>query len=269
MRSTSRKVMVSLFVCLTITVVFTEVGLNRSDAIDPKDRKLAGAWLFDEGQGNKANDLSKHKTHGKIINAEWVQGVRGTALKFNGKDTYVEIGHSANINFAGKDKISIACWIHMTGFGSNWGRIVDKNPVNRSYTMTRWSSDNFVLWRPVTQAGRIDVRSSTLERDKWYHIVGVYDGKEARSYLNGKLDKTVKEGGGGKLGRADLPLVIGGDPKFGGRPSWFEGMIDEVLIFSKVLTEKEIGEIHRSGLLAVEPVEKLTTAWGNIKKQER
>jgi hypothetical protein len=42
-----------------------------------------------------------------------------------------------------------------------------------------------------------------------------------------------------------------------------------VLIFSKVLTEKEIGEIHRSGLLAVEPVEKLTTAWGNIKKQER
>ena len=158
----------------------------------------------------------------------------------------------------------------MTGFGSNWGRIVDKNPVNHSYTMTRWSSDNAVLWRPVTGlAGPIDVRSSRLERDKWYHIVGVYDGKEARFYLDGKLDKTVKKGGGGKLGRADQPLVIGGDPKFGGKPSWFEGMIDEVLIFSKVLTEKEIGEIHRSGLLAVEPIEKLTTTWGDIKKQER
>ena len=68
-----------------------------------------------------------------------------------------------------------------------------------------------------------------------------------------------------------MSLVIGGQTgelEGGGQASWFDGMIDEVMILSKVLTEAEITKMMDNGIiLAVETLEGLTTTWGNIKKQ--
>ena len=46
---------------------------------------------------------------------------------------------------------------------------------------------------------------------------------------------------------------------------YFEGLIDEVGIYNRVLTENEIAKNFNSQGLAVHSQEKLTTTWGNIK----
>ena len=54
--------------------------------------KLMAHWKLDQGAGKEIKDSSGNKHHGvfKKGNPEWVPGISGSALKFDGDD-YVEI----------------------------------------------------------------------------------------------------------------------------------------------------------------------------------
>lgn len=67
--------------------------------------------------------------------------------------------------------------------------------------------------------------SPLLSTDKWHEIAGVYDGKEARLYLDGKLIDSATRKGTFKDNK--LPLIIGGDVGGNGLAnSHFAGQID-------------------------------------------
>jgi 3',5'-cyclic AMP phosphodiesterase CpdA len=71
-----------------------------------------------------------------------------------------------------------------------------------------------------------------LSTRNWHHIAGVYDGKEVRVYVDGKLIASTP--GSGKRTRNDRPLYVGADVNRSNQPtSHFPGEIDEVRI-SKV-----------------------------------
>ena len=61
--------------------------------IDPKS--IVGVWLLDEGQGTEIGDLSPNGNNGKIVDAEWVDGLLGKALEFDGTN-HAEIPASAS-----------------------------------------------------------------------------------------------------------------------------------------------------------------------------
>ncbi len=66
----------------------------------------------------------------------------------------------------------------------------------------------------------------------WHHVAGVFDGKEVRLYVDGKL--LGRTAGVGKRKVNALPLYVGADTSSSGQPvSFFDGAIDEVRI-SKV-----------------------------------
>ena len=48
---------------------------------------------------------------------------------------------------------------------------------------------------------------------------------------------------------------------------FFNGMIDEVVIFNRALSEEEVQEAIEGVKLAVESMGKLITRWASIKKQ--
>lgn len=66
-----------------------------------------------------------------------------------------------------------------------------------------------------------------LKPDVWHHVAGVYDGEEARLYVDGvRVDRELRSG---PRKTNPLPLVIGGDTRSGGGAmSLFSGWIDEV-----------------------------------------
>ncbi len=62
---------------------------------------------------------------------------------------------------------------------------------------------------------------------QWYHIAGVFDGKQVRLYLDGQLIKTVARSGSRRTNA--FPLMIGADVDGNGNPtSFFDGLIDAV-----------------------------------------
>ncbi|MAG30482.1 MAG: hypothetical protein CL908_06250, partial [Deltaproteobacteria bacterium] len=68
---------------------------------------------------------------------------------------------------------------------------------------------------------------SVLVAGRWHHIAGVFDGKEVRLYVDGKL--TARAPGEGTRKRNPHPLLIGADPNRNGDPvDGLVGQIDEV-----------------------------------------
>lgn len=72
-----------------------------------------------------------------------------------------------------------------------------------------------------------------LKANTWTHLAGVYDGKEVRLYINGKLAGTKQ--GTGKRRTNNLPLYIGAEPNAQGAANRFlQGSIDEVRMSNSV-----------------------------------
>jgi hypothetical protein len=70
-----------------------------------------------------------------------------------------------------------------------------------------------------------------LQRDRWHHVAGVFDGSEVRAYVDGQL--VAKTAGKGIRKTNALPLFVGADPNGSGAPgSFFRGAIDDVRISS-------------------------------------
>ena len=75
------------------------------------DEGLVGYWKFDEGEGNIAVDSNSYKNNGKIVEAVYVEGKDGHALKFDGTKGYVEIPDSDSLNITGA--ITLEMWVYL------------------------------------------------------------------------------------------------------------------------------------------------------------
>jgi hypothetical protein len=102
---------------------------------------------------------------------------------------------------------------------------------------------------------------SSIPLNKWSHVAAVYEfNKELRFYINGKLDQTHKLEG-------EIPTSQA-DHWFGNRldgPWPYKGMLDEFVIYNRVLTEGEIQQ-DMNQVLSVSPLDKAATTWGMLKR---
>jgi hypothetical protein len=77
----------------------------------------------------------------------------------------------------------------------------------------------------------------SLESNRWYHIVGIYDGSSIKIYIDGAL-KGVREVAA-PIDDDKLPLRLGSDDA----GKYFNGEMDEVIIWDRPLTESEIATL--------------------------
>lgn len=101
------------------------------------------------------------------------------------------------------------------------------------------------------------------EANTWYHIIYTTnpEADELKLYVDGEL---VAEGAAGATPENMNERRIGGEHD--GR--FLNGMIDNVRIYDRVLTEDEVMQNFeaKSDQLPVEPAGKLSTTWGAIKR---
>ena len=77
----------------------------------------------------------------------------------------------------------------------------------------------------------------------WTHLVGTYDEQTLTLYVNGvKAASVIPQGSyGGAIQHGNSPLLIGQGPNGYG---WF-GKIDEVMLFNRVLSPREINSLYQ------------------------
>ena len=87
-----------------------------------------------------------------------------------------------------------------------------------------------------------------LSPEAWYHVAATYDGATMKLYINGVQDPTELERIG-NIDHADAPLRIGhGSQWVGTDTSYpFKGKIDEVRIYDRALSQREIRKQYLKG----------------------
>jgi hypothetical protein len=115
----------------------------------------------------------------------------------------------------------------------------------------------------ATNELKADVAKGVIPLDTWTHAVATWDGKTMRLYKDG-----VEVGSVAKAGKLDTDAKVGatiGNQPDGAENRPFEGIIDEVGIWNRALTEAEIKTAMDGDFLAVELDGKLTTTWARMK----
>ena len=217
-----------------------------------------GIWFFDEGKGGTAKDASENGDDGEIVDAQWVAGKFGEALKFEG-GAHVAVGDFADYT----DEVSIVALIK-TPAAPAWSDII-VGPCGDVILTLRDHKLNFAgqCAQPIPH----NTWSKTLlNDDKWHHIAGIYDGKEVHVYVDGELEASNAAAGPFKTG---AKYIGSRDDK----QEAYTGLIDEIAFFNVALSENDVKAIAEGGLsialgfAAVSPQAKLATTWAQLKSE--
>ncbi len=259
------KLSIVLSICLLLFPV-----LMVNSAIDPKT--AVGVWLFDEGGGDVASDLSGNKHDGKIENTKWVDGKFGKALLFEGNGA-VTVQSTDKLNLG--NQITMMAYFNTQAL-SDWHQIIAKNnqyllridPPGEGTKMSAFVNLNGG-WEPRASSENIP------EKNIWIHLAATYDSgtKKLSLYVNGKLS--------GESNRDGKPTANNDPVTFGhwGGGSRFRGIIDDVAIFNVALSAADIKSIADNGLksalklgvggtTSVSLSGKLANTWGSIKNSD-
>jgi hypothetical protein len=251
--------------CVLITmVVLFAVGMlaDLSYAkIDPKN--AAGIWLFDEGSGDTAKDSSVNKNNGTLKSGpKWIDGKFGKALEFDGKDDNVEVPDNDTLNVTA---ITLVAWVK-----SEAKQLLDGNVIvykKPSYVLQYWSTTiNPGVFVGGQWGGSGWLPQAVIWDNDWHLVALTYDGSIQKFYVDGVF-KGDNASCKGKIDIANNSLTIGT-----GNTGFYTGSIDEVAVFDIALNEDDFKIIITKGLrsiAAVFPIGKLTTTWGNIKKENQ
>lgn len=244
---------------------------------------LIATWLFEEADGQETRD-SVGSNHGEIKGGvKRVDGKINKALEFNGVDGFVEIPDDKTLHLP--DAITVAAWMKGT----------DRNTKNNMAIC--WKGHHiafgaFYSWRVATRTptgmtwGRCSAvpgpegyfhTFNVVEPGRWHHVALVGDGTKLKGYVNGKdITGVSAQTGMNVAGPYDVyegePVEIGAGAGWDGSDNkgYFSGIIDEVLIYDRALSEKELQELvdgaSLAKALAVESAGKLAIAWGEIKQ---
>ena len=237
---------------------------------------------FDQQGGKVAIDKSQYGNNGAIEDGEWVPGKFGNALEFDGITSRLEVPSSDSLN--PEEELSIAMWFKASEplpaadgarFMDKWGQAGNNAKDNSGYVVAFFPGGNEN--RLVFHYNMNDFAGMSFILpfdDEWHHIAVVFDstvvGLEAiEMYLDGAAEEVIPFAlpppAGVPITPNDLELKIGC-----GNNAWnyFKGLLDDVVMFSRVLSEDEV-EALASGphSAAVTPGGKLGVSWGTIKKR--
>jgi len=212
---------------------------------DQEDAETSGGmiayWKLNEGNGTTASD-SSGINHGTLVNGPvWTGGKVGNALNFDGVDDYVDA--PAPNQLSGNTAFTISFWMKYNPQPSRiW--IMDignrSNPIN---TTVHWLINTngltqFGFWSGVQNQFYI-----SSYQGKWVFVTTVYDGYRISTYLDGvKVDEDVVSG---LEYIQPIRTYIGLKVPM---ESHFNGLIDEVAIYNRVLTATEIQGHYQKGL---------------------
>jgi len=159
-------------------------------------------------------------------------------FSFDGVDDYVEVPHNASLNVPG----TIMCLLKSNE------EIAVTHPHHHAFIMKRDVNETYMLFYERTAGltfrviigGAINdaVKNITLEANKWYHIAGTHDGYDVKLYVNGLLAASTPAVGTADTNTKDIAI---------GLATWvgvyFDGVIGEVRIYNRALTEDEISDL--------------------------
>ncbi|WP_020528212.1 LamG-like jellyroll fold domain-containing protein [Flexithrix dorotheae] len=177
--------------------------------------------------------------------AELLEAIRcgDDAYYFDGYKNYIDCGTPKAFDQI-EEGLTISTWVY----------IMPKNKLGLSLIAGRWAfnkdQDQFGLFIGGKNTVAFSVgdgytleegifAKNRLEYNTWYHIVGMWKPSgDMAIFINGKFNNTGKQKGYGINTESKVSFKIGRQVEGADRP--FKGYIDEVQVFNRTLSNKEV-----------------------------
>ncbi|MHC4352522.1 MAG: LamG-like jellyroll fold domain-containing protein [Planctomycetota bacterium] len=229
-----------------ITVLFTLAVCAQAQDPDPD---LLAWWKFDDGTGTIAVDSSGNGNDGVFIqDPDWVAGKFGGALHFDGQG-------GERVSLGGLDipsgQMTITCWFKADNLDTPGQdpRMVSKafgganNDHIWMFSSSRQGGNKLLRLRLKTNDGQAtsEIKAGSFEVGEWIHGAIWWDGTDMKIYKNGAEVGTLAKGGTSVALDPAVQGAIGNQP-IGAENRPFDGIIDDVRIYTKALTEAELAQ---------------------------
>ncbi len=244
-----------------------EIGVSEKVSITPQRRVtegLVGHWTFDgkDMPGGTVNDISGEGNHGSMkgmaTSTSRVAGVLGQGLYFDGGDDYIDAGDPTTTD--GLEQFSVSAWVSidtnlslmiasryettdLSNSAFYFSTIVGTSNL-RLRMLVPASNGNFVHWTSDDEV---------LSIGSMAHVVAVVDvaSDTATLYVDGSAVTAPKAdsgtGGPSALNTVSTPLLIGGRLSSGALDLPWEGEIDDVRMYGRLLSADEIQALYNLG----------------------
>jgi glucose/arabinose dehydrogenase len=189
---------------------------------------VVAAYNFNEGVGNTANDGSGNGNHGSIVSAAWVPGRYSDALDFDGSGDFIVVPDNPTLDLGSTG--TIEAWVEPASL-NKWQGIIAKDGYALGITDT-----NRVVCSLGTVSTEVAVLSTRpISNGTFQHLACSWDGTTLALYIDDILNNSVAQ----TLSPAAnaSPLYIG---QFAANTDRFDGVIDEVRIYNRALSQTEI-----------------------------
>jgi hypothetical protein len=207
--------------------------------------KMVAWWSLDETSGANSYDREDFPNNGTQVNSPTtVSGKVAGALSFNGNDQYVQVADHNELDL-GTGDFSIDTWIKTSD--SNSVRVfLDKRetlPNIRGYELFLYDG---VFHLQMSDGNNTNYGSGVFVADnQWHHLTVTVD-RDDSTGVRFYVDGTPANTGNALLRSGSLSnssaLSLGSDVVGDGTP--FNGVLDEVEIFKRVLTPDEVLSLY-------------------------
>jgi len=241
---------------------------------------LVSAWTFDGIDANDAYGNSDGILHDGAVLTD--DGMNGKALDLDGVEAYVEVPNESAFDFM-ENGYSVSAWMNVRA-GRDHSAIVwkgEKVGWGANFTVRICTtSDTGMTWGAC--APGVEgwfATDGVYDTDEWVHVCQTVDGIQAIGYVNAEIPVSGQNNplpvAAPYLLFDDFPFEFGVGRGVGGnlgQDAYLEGMIDEIYLYDRALTEEEVVELSegvRPGAvdaeLGVDANGKIATAWSALK----
>jgi len=167
----------------------------------------------------------------------------GEAFDLNGTNAYVEVGGETALSFGGTSPFTIDAWVNPTAAG---GVIISKYNLRSrgEYILKVDANRQIFFYREVPPSYGALLSNKKIPLGTFSHIAVTYDGTTRRIFIDGELDASDSTSNGALNTDRITPVLIGARFNQGARDQFFNGLINDVRIFSRALEFTEVRALY-------------------------
>lgn len=164
----------------------------------------------------------------------------GYAKRFDGSDDYLVVSDTSALN-VGTGSYTFSAYVKLNTLPSVQGNVSDIWHKRKGISDNEWwlfidNNDRVRQWYPEVSNG---TTGSSLEADKWYHIVFVRNGSSHQIFINGSLDAE----------KSFSPAQVNStsDANIGRHVSdarYLDGAVGDVRLYNRALNKSEIQDLY-------------------------
>ncbi len=247
----------------TITPVIANITIGDATNEEQSPGPVA-YWSMDEGAGTTVFDKTTRGNNGTISGATWKPASEckvGKCLYFDGTNDSVNFGN-ISLRASVSGSLTISFWMKPTNIAK--GR---QNPLGKAYPaefqFTQETNSSLSYYHGNGSQYTSFSSPTSIVQNTWQQIVLTRDTptRTLKYYINGKLVKTQTYTSTYDPVTSTSAFQIGN-----GYAGYFQGYVDEVIIFPTAKSADEIKSIYSAGDSGIAAIKGVSTSVGSNNK---